>query len=112
MPIGDIRDRVDEITTDEPDDSGKPPEQHGPQVRAAGRIIRRRPSGGVIWIDVRDWTGTIQVMVGKKQVGPDNFALAKCTDLGDIIGSLGRGGFGGGGRSSGGGGGFRTGGGF
>jgi hypothetical protein len=33
-------------------------------------------------------------------------------DLGDIIGSLGRGGFGGGGRSSGGGGGFRTGGGF
>ena len=63
-----------------------PPEQHGPKVRAAGRIVLRRPSGKVHWLQVRDWTGTIQVMIGKAQVGDDNFALAQCLDLGDLVG--------------------------
>ncbi len=63
-----------------------PPEQHGPKVRAAGRIVLRRPSGKVHWLQVRDWTGTIQVMLGKAQVGEENFALAQCLDLGDIVG--------------------------
>jgi len=87
-PIGDIRGREDEIVVEPVGDceTGKSPEQHGPKVRAAGRIIHRRPSGGVHWLDIRDWTGTIQVMIGKKQVGPENFAAAKCFDLGDIIG--------------------------
>lgn len=67
-------------------DPTHPPEQHGPKVRAAGRIVLRRPSGKVHWLQIRDWTGTIQVMIGKKQVGDDNFALAQCFDLGDIIG--------------------------
>ena len=65
---------------------GHSPEQHGPKVRAAGRIVLRRPSGKVHWLQVRDWTGTIQVMIGKAQVGDANFALAQCLDLGDIIG--------------------------
>ena len=87
-PIGEIRGREDEIVVEPVGDceTGKPPEQHGPKVRAAGRIIHRRPSGGVHWLDIRDWTGMIQVMIGKKQVGPENFAAAKCFDLGDIIG--------------------------
>ena len=46
----------------------------------------RRPSGKVHWLQIRDWTGTIQVMIGKNQVGDENFALAQCLDLGDIIG--------------------------
>ena len=65
---------------------GTAPEQHGPKVCAAGRIVLRRPSGKVHWLQIRDWTGTIQVMIGKAQVGDDNFALAGCLDLGDIIG--------------------------
>ena len=75
IPIGQIRDRVDEIVVEPADNSEpregervRPPEQHGPKVRAAGRIIRRRPSGKVVWLDIRDWSGTIQVMIGKKQV--------------------------------------------
>ena len=64
----------------------KPPVQHGPQVRAAGRIVLRRPSGKVHWLQIRDWTGTIQVMIGKNQVGDENWELAQCFDLGDIIG--------------------------
>ena len=86
QPIGQIRAREGEITTEPADDSGHPPEQHGPKVRAAGRIVLRRPSGKVHWLQIRDWTGTIQVMIGKNQVGEENFALAQCLDLGDIIG--------------------------
>jgi lysyl-tRNA synthetase class 2 len=86
--IGDIRARESEITVDPPNEAEpeKHPENHGPKVRAAGRIVLRRPSGKVHWLQIRDWTGTIQVMIGKGQVGDENFELAKCLDLGDIIG--------------------------
>ena len=88
QPIGQIRAREGEITVEPAGDcqTGQPPEQHGPKVRAAGRIVLRRPSGKVHWLQIRDWTGTIQVMIGKAQVGEENFALAQCLDLGDIIG--------------------------
>ena len=88
QPIGEIRARDGEIAVEPAGDcqTGQPPEQHGPKVRAAGRIVLRRPSGKVHWLQVRDWTGTVQVMIGKNQVGDDNFALAQCFDLGDLIG--------------------------
>lgn len=88
QPIGDIRAREGEIVVEPVGDceTGKPPEQHGPKVRAAGRIVLRRPSGKIHWLQLRDWTGTIQVMVGKNQVGDENFEVAKCLDLGDIVG--------------------------
>ena len=88
QPIGDIRGREGEITT-APADAAKsdhPPEQHGPKVRAAGRIVLRRTQGKVHWLQIRDWSGTIQVMLGKAQVGDENYALAQCLDLGDIVG--------------------------
>jgi lysyl-tRNA synthetase class 2 len=88
QPIGAIRAREAEIVVEpvpEGDAAGSH-EQHGPKVRAAGRIVLRRPSGKVHWLQIRDWTGTIQVMIGKAQVGEENFALAQCLDLGDIIG--------------------------
>jgi lysyl-tRNA synthetase class 2 len=85
--VAQIRAREGEISV-EPVVEGQTgqPEQHGPTVRAAGRIVLRRPSGKVHWLQVRDWTGTIQVMLGKAQVGDANFALAQCLDLGDIVG--------------------------
>ena len=88
QPIGEIRGREGEITVEPASEAeaGHPPEQHGPKVRAAGRIVLRRPSGKVHWLQIRDWTGTIQVMIGKAQVGDENFALAQCLDLGDIVG--------------------------
>ncbi len=88
QPIAEIRAREGEIRFEPAGDDpiAHPPEQRGPKVRAAGRIILRRPSGKVHWLQVRDWTGTIQVMIGKAQVGDSNFALAQCFDLGDLIG--------------------------
>ncbi len=58
----------------------------GPTVRAAGRIVLQRPTGKLIFLNIRDWTGDIQLFVGKKQVGEADFALAGLFDLGDIIG--------------------------
>lgn len=58
----------------------------GPQVRVAGRIVLQRPTGKLIFLNIRDWTGDIQLFVGKKQVGDADFALAQQFDAGDIIG--------------------------
>jgi len=88
MPIGEVRARETEIVVEPAGDcqTGKPPEEHGPKVRAAGRIILQRRAGKLIFVDIRDWTGRIQLLIGKKQVGEGNWALAQCFDLGDIIG--------------------------
>lgn len=58
----------------------------GPKVRAAGRIVLQRPTGKLIFVNIRDWTGQIQLFIGKNQVGEENWALAQCFDLGDLIG--------------------------
>ncbi|MGL4553720.1 MAG: lysine--tRNA ligase [Gemmataceae bacterium] len=80
-PIGDVL----KLPADEPDDKR-------PRVKVAGRIVLRRDSGKVHWIDLWDWTtplregerGKIQVMVGQKQVG-DDWKLSQLLDLGDQL---------------------------
>lgn len=67
-----------------------PGEETGPTVRVAGRIMLSRPTGKLIFINLKDWTGDIQIFVGKNQVGDDSFELAKLFDLGDLIGVEGR----------------------
>jgi lysyl-tRNA synthetase class 2 len=58
----------------------------GPNVRAAGRIILLRDKGKLLFVDIEDWTGRIQLFVGRNQVGEDNWKLIECLDLGDIVG--------------------------
>ncbi|HVC97661.1 MAG TPA: lysine--tRNA ligase [Pirellulales bacterium] len=87
-PIAEIRAREDEITI-EPLAEGpqrRGPEQHGPKVRAAGRIVLQRPTGKLIFANIRDWSGDIQIFMGRKQVGDENWNMAQCFDLGDVIG--------------------------
>ena len=55
-------------------------------VRTAGRILAIRDKGKVWFIDLEDKTGRIQLLVGKKQVGEDNWSLVKLLDLWDLIG--------------------------
>ncbi len=95
LPIADIRAREGEITTDPlpPDadakqqpDPRQQAEQHGPKVRAAGRIMLHRKQGKLIFLTIQDWTGRVQIFIGRKQVGEDGWALAECLDLGDLIG--------------------------
>ena len=63
-----------------------PGELVGPTVRAAGRIMLHRDKGKLLFIDIQDWTGTVQLFVGRNQVGEENWALIECLDLGDLIG--------------------------
>ncbi|WP_233216597.1 lysine--tRNA ligase [Blastopirellula marina] len=58
----------------------------GPKVRVAGRIVLMRPTGKLIFINLVDRTGTIQLFLGQAQVGQRNWEIAQCLDLGDIIG--------------------------
>lgn len=61
-------------------------EQRGPTVRAAGRIVLLRDKGKLLFVDIRDWSGQIQLFIGRKQVGEENWKVAENFDLGDIIG--------------------------
>ncbi len=88
QPIAAIRNRESEIVAVGAGDChvGQPPEMHGPLVRAAGRIVLQRRAGKLMFLDLRDWTGHIQLLIGKSQVGEQNWQLAQQLDLGDIIG--------------------------
>ncbi len=63
-----------------------PHEMVGPTVRAAGRIMLHRDKGKLQFFDLQDWTGTIQLFVGRDQVGPENWQIVECVDLGDLVG--------------------------
>ncbi len=54
-------------------------------VRGAGRIVLHRDIGKLIFMTLRDWSGTIQVGLSKKLLS-ETWALAKLLDLGDIVG--------------------------
>lgn len=58
----------------------------GPRVRVAGRILLKRGQGKVLFLELRDWTERIQIMIGKSQVGDRHWALAGELDLGDLLG--------------------------
>jgi lysyl-tRNA synthetase class 2 len=65
-------------------------EAPGPTVRVAGRIVLRRDQGKVVFLQLRDWTGLIQIFIGQKQVGELGWKLAELLDLGDLLGVDGR----------------------
>ena len=81
VAIGEIRAMEEQIVVDE-----STQQQSGPKVRAAGRIILQRKKGKLIFLDIWDWSGRIQILIGSNQVGEANWELAQCFDLGDIIG--------------------------
>ncbi len=72
-----------------PNEPGADPNA-GPTVRVAGRIMLRRGQGKVNFLQIGDWSGRLQVMVGQKQVGETGWKIAELLDLGDIIGVDGR----------------------
>ena len=58
-------------------------------VRLAGRLMAQRRHGGLIFGELRDETGTIQLMVGRDQVGEQPLEDFSDLDLGDWIGAWG-----------------------
>ncbi|WP_169976797.1 lysine--tRNA ligase [Tautonia rosea] len=77
---------IDQVRNLEPEAAQPGDEVPGPRVRITGRIMLRRVQGNVHFLELRDWTGRIQIFLGKKQVGPDAWQLAKELDLSDLIG--------------------------
>jgi lysyl-tRNA synthetase class 2 len=59
------------------------------QAKCAGRIVLLRDIGKLIFITLRDWSGTIQVGLSKKLLG-EQWQLVKLIELGDIIGAFGK----------------------
>ncbi len=81
VPIESVRETGDTIAKED---------DNGPTVRVAGRIMLQRTAGSLVFLSLADRTGRIQIMLGKKQVGPEAWSIIKCLDLGDIIGIDGR----------------------
>ncbi len=66
-----------------------PDAETGRTVQVAGRIVGQRDHGGLIFLDVRDRTGSLQVLIGQECVSEEAFADAADLDLGDWIGITG-----------------------
>ena len=59
------------------------------RAKCAGRIVLLRDIGKLIFITLRDWSGTLQIGLSKKLLG-EQWTLAKLLELGDIIGAEGQ----------------------
>jgi lysyl-tRNA synthetase class 2 len=62
------------------------------QAKCAGRIVLLRDIGKLVFITLRDWSGTIQVGLSKGLLGDKaaGWPLARLLELGDLIGAAGR----------------------
>ncbi len=58
----------------------------GQTVRLAGRLMSKRGMGKVLFCDLQDTAGRIQLFVKIDELGEEEFARFKKLDLGDIIG--------------------------
>lgn len=61
-----------------------------PVAKVAGRVMLHRDGGKLIWMNVRDQTGDVQVAVSQSHCAPVGFQLAKLTDLSDVLIASGR----------------------
>ena len=86
LPIAEVRQQGEAIAPP----PGQPPPDDGPQVRVAGRIMLLRSAGSLVFLSLADRGGRIQIMLGKKQVGPEVWPIVDCLDLGDVVGIDGR----------------------
>jgi lysyl-tRNA synthetase class 2 len=61
----------------------EPGQERGEQRRLAGRVLARRDMGKLVFLDLVDRSGRIQLLVREEQTGPVDL------DLGDIVGVTG-----------------------
>ena len=58
----------------------------GKTVRIAGRLMSKRGQGKVMFCDLQDSTGRIQLFVKIDEMGEEEYARFKKNDIGDILG--------------------------
>lgn len=89
VSIAEARGRYDESADKAHQAAGKEPPAGYTDTRArvavAGRVVLHRDSGKLVWINLRDDTGDLQIAASQKDCEARGFQLAKLTDLGDLI---------------------------
>jgi len=55
------------------------------RVRVGGRVVLHRDNGKLVWLNLRDSTGDLQIAISKRDCTEAGFNLAKHTDLADIV---------------------------
>ena len=58
-------------------------------VSVAGRLMVKREQGGLVFADLQDGQGRIQLMASRNILGEEEFARFADLDLGDIVGVIG-----------------------
>jgi len=58
----------------------------GPSVRAAGRVVRYRTGGKLLFLEIWDQTGRVQLMIRINKITETEWKVAQLLDLGDLIG--------------------------
>ncbi len=58
----------------------------GKTLRAAGRVTGHRDMGNSQFLDLSDFTGRIQIFIGKKAFPPEQWQIFQQIDLGDFLG--------------------------
>ena len=61
----------------------------GKTVKVAGRLMSKRGQGKVMFCDLQDSTGRIQLFVKIDELGEEEYARFKRNDIGDIVGAEG-----------------------
>ncbi|MFG0242684.1 MAG: lysine--tRNA ligase [Phycisphaerales bacterium JB054] len=61
------------------------PIDNRPRVSVSGRVMLKRDTGKLVWLNLRDQSGDLQVAVSKRDCAEPGFDVAKWTDLGDIV---------------------------
>lgn len=64
-------------------------ELEGKEVSVAGRMMVKRVMGKASFCKLQDREGQLQVYVARDGIGPDEYALFKKMDIGDIVGVTG-----------------------
>ena len=77
-------DRVDIASVRAEAEGLEPGEEGGEERRIAGRVMARRGHGKLVFLDLVDRSGRIQLLVDESRAGPVDL------DLGDIVGATGK----------------------
>lgn len=87
VSLSEARDRYDEAADAEQQATAKSesPVDERPRVSVAGRVMLKRDTGKLVWLNLRDESGDLQVAVSKRDCAEPGFEIAKATDLGDIL---------------------------
>ncbi len=63
--------------------------EEGKSCKVCGRIMARREHGKTMFMDIRDFTGKIQLYLRKDALGESEFEILKKLDIGDFLGAEG-----------------------